>query len=159
MKNTPKDKRVRSGLSIILLLVLRVAAQQASEHYYLYLTNHPEEENPGWHQEVQGIGHDSEHWFITQRERLWKIPVSINLTNRVASGVGGVQAVGMNDFPDLAGYNHFGDLETYSYDGQTYVLVPVQSEHGIPRPAVGVFRAADLSFVARAFLWSQEDAA
>jgi hypothetical protein len=53
---------------------------QSYESYFLYLGQYPSDANPGWHQDVQGISHDSNHWFISQTGKLWKIPVDHNLS-------------------------------------------------------------------------------
>src|SRR5262245_43228196 len=124
---------------------------------HTFLGNSPDEGNPGWHQEAQGLTHDADYWYVTQNPllvpgivgpRLWRIPVTTDLSSSVDCGVGGVSCKWLIETPMFpAGYNHFGDLDFYEFDVQGYVLIPI--EGGTPGPCVAVFRADEtLSFVA-----------
>ncbi|HEX6310309.1 MAG TPA: hypothetical protein VF152_01635 [Acidimicrobiia bacterium] len=42
---------------------------------------HPDDVAPPWAAHVQGISHGSEHWFITQEDRLWRVPMALELGN------------------------------------------------------------------------------
>lgn len=84
------------GQGLLLLAPGSSNAQQAYEAYYNYLGNYPHEKETGWHQDAQGLTHDQDNWFITQRKRLWKIPVTQDL-NDVDSNDPGVLARELND--------------------------------------------------------------
>jgi len=74
---------------IVGLLTIPTTAEpepdEPYEAYFLYLGDHPSEANPGWHQEVQGIRHDNGYWYITQESKLWKIPVTHDLSHSASS--------------------------------------------------------------------------
>ena len=137
------------------------AAQVCTQH--AFLGNGPDEGNPGWHQEAQGLTHDADYWYATQNPgffvdpvggtvaggpRLWRIPVTTDLSSGVSCGAGGVSCKGLVETPLRdAGYNHYGDLDFHEFDGRGYILIPI--EGGDPGPGVAVFRAdATLEFVA-----------
>lgn len=151
------------GQALLLLAPYTSNAQQPYEGYYNYLGNYPNEANPGWHQEAQGLAHDQNNWFITQRGSLWKIPVTrdLNDVNLDDQGVKvkklcSLRQPGTNqclhtDMPDLVseGYNHLGDLEQFEFEGQGYLFIPVE---GGPHPAIAVFRAENLEYCDHAYV-------
>lgn len=144
--------------------------QNAYEAYYLHLKAYPSGA-PSWGEalrEVQGLTHDDSNWYITATERsdwndpdlvncyLWKIPVKVDLSTNVDSDPN-VTKVDLYQFPPLwgssplTGYIHWGDLDHYRYNGIDYLVVPVTRPKVVisrlPRTAVVIFRAADLSLV------------
>jgi HYR domain len=147
--------------SLSLSMVLSGHAQIAQPCCaHTFIGNSPDEGNPGWHQEAQGLTHDADYWYVTQNPafrpsgneivggpRLWRIPVTTNLSSGVDCGAGGVSCKELRDTPLFkAGYNHYGDLDFYEFDGQGYLLIPIEGYFG---PGVAVFRADEtLSFVA-----------
>lgn len=156
----------RTGIAItalFLTLFWRIGiAQDGYESYFLYLGNYPNDVNPGYHEDVQGITHDDSNWFITQSDAddedpaersLWKIPVTQNLGS-VSPHTPGVLRISLDDIPELAskGYDHFGDLSYYkneNHDGEVYLVIPVTRG---PAGLLAVFRARDLGFVGHAEL-------
>jgi hypothetical protein len=119
------------------------------ESYYLYLGNYPSHKQTGWHEDVQGVTHDDDHWFITQTEILWKIPVTHDLNREVSPNTPGVKRVSIEDFPALSDYNHFGDLTYYEFEGQGYLCIPLEhiNDESEKRPALGIFRADTLQYI------------
>jgi len=130
---------------------------------HTYLGNNPDEGNPGWHEEAQGLAHDADFWYIAQNPpigvsfpsgtlidgpALWRVPVTHDLGDGVSCGSGSVSCSRLIDTPLLAhGYNHYGDIDTYEFGGRSYLLVPI--EGGDQGPAVALFRAdATLAFLA-----------
>src|SRR5262249_22460723 len=111
----------------IMLMVLASPSNDAYEAYYLYLGDHPSEAKPGWHTEVQGLTHDRDNWFIAQKSYLWKIPVTHDL-NSVSPNDPGVIRINLGNVSQLvnAGYNHFGDPEYFEFQGQGYLVVPIE---------------------------------
>lgn len=99
--------------------VLTVSADdwpEPYEAYYLYLYDdggdHPSLRNPGWHEEAQGITHDDNNWFITQKWALWKIAVNLDLAGPGSPNVTpGLYRINLGDVRELSsqGYDHFGD--------------------------------------------------
>lgn len=113
---------------------------QESEFFFNYLGDYPSDSNPGWHEEAQGMAHDHNNWFITQRDTLWKIPLGFNLDGLRRAA----RHRAMRDYPALAAYNHFGDPDYAEIDGRGYLVVPL--ENGL-RSAIAVFNAEDLAYV------------
>jgi hypothetical protein len=139
-----------------VLLTMAAPATTAYEAYYLYLGNYPNEANPGWHVNVQGLTHDSDNWFITQETDLWKIPVTHDLRS-VSANDPGVRRLRLGSITELAteGYDHFGDPTYYAFGGSGYLLAPME---GGPHPAIAIFRASDLGYVDHAYLPEQSQA-
>lgn len=172
-----------AGQALLLLTANSGSAQQQPyEAYYNYLGNYPDDANTGWHEEAQGLAHDQDNWFITQREWLWKVHVSRNLNdlNNVDKDDQKVivktlcplrkpqtkrcERADMTDMPKLLneGYDHLGDPVYFyhEFSGQGYVLVPVERPGEIGRrPAIAAFRASDLVYVNHAYLTGQTHAA
>lgn len=129
---------------------------------HTYLGNNPDEGNPGWHEEVQGLAHDADYWYIAQNPpigefpvgnfiggpALWRVPVTHDLGDGVSCGSGSVSCGRLINTPLLThGYNHYGDIDTYEFGGVPYLLVPI--EGGDQGPAVAIFRAdTTLAFLA-----------
>jgi len=121
-----------------LMFASPALSQDYYDGYYLYLYNdggdYPIMANPGWHEEAQGITHDENNWYITQTWALWKISVELDLANPgVPNNTSGLYMINIANVPALTdeGYNHFGDLTYYEYDGTGYLLVlrPISSDY------------------------------
>lgn len=121
------------------------------EEYYRYLGSYPQNANPGWHEDVQGVTHDDENWFITQSDTgeadeqvLWKIPVGHDLKINATSNPNTITRE-IRSYPQLNGYNHFGDLDYYRYLDTGFLIVGLS---GFGKPAaLAVFRADNLEYV------------
>jgi hypothetical protein len=108
-----------------------------------FIGDYPKNSNNGWHTNVQGVARDEEYWYITQQNRLWKIPISHNLNAAVDGSEPLISLVELEELPLRSeGYDHFGDLD--QYDGRLYVALEGRNAGLIP--AVAVFSAVDLSF-------------
>jgi hypothetical protein len=107
-----------------------------------YLGNYPSHRSPGWSNELQGLAHDLQNWFITQKDTLWKFPVSHDLNRGVSKTTPppGVRWSGIPPSLKQAGYDHFGDLDQYG----GFLFIPLE---GSQTPRIAVFRAYNLSFV------------
>jgi hypothetical protein len=170
MKSSDKNNSASLFLASItgLLFLFTPVYAQHYDAYYLYLGNYPDNANPGFHEDVQGISHDDNNWFITQSDAddpnpaersLWKIPVTQDLRS-VSPNAPGVIRISLDDIPQLAGkgYDHFGDISYYkneNYDGKGYIVVPVT---GGPAGILAVFRSSDLVYVGHAELSSGTNA-
>jgi hypothetical protein len=138
---------VLAGMFGLLMLTEDPFSAWADENYqayYLFLGNDPDELESDWSSDAQGLTHDDAHWYITQTEDIWRVPVSMNLNN-LATNTPGVQRRRLNDVPQLMmdGYNHFGDPSDFLFQGQGYVIVPIEQIDGDPPPlktGVVVFR-------------------
>ena len=124
---------------------------------HTYLGNMPDERQDDWTEECQGATHDRDHWFITQKNAVWRVPIGKDLRDHLQHGVDGVIRRGI----PVAGYDHFGDPS--HHDGRLYV--PLEGKRKIfafltrPRvPRIAVFRASDLQFLWSAPLRKQQKA-
>jgi len=92
---------------------------------------YPREREAEWAQDVQGVAHDDNNWYITQSGTLWRIPKGVDLSNakRGVPGVGTVEIGNVEGLRD--NYNHFGDLDYYydKYSRKGYLLVPIEGKH------------------------------
>jgi hypothetical protein len=126
-----------------------------------YLGNYPSNRTTGWTENIQGVTHDGGHWFFTQTKALWKFPVAHDLNLAVAGPdpARGILRAGIPAALADRGYDHFGDLDHYTYRTATaatgYLFVPVE---GGDRPAVAVFRPGDLRYLGHAPLPGQSSA-
>jgi hypothetical protein len=106
-------------------------------------SEYPFRSSPGYTNKLQGVAHDSSHWYMTNKARLRKIPARCDLEGPEACS----RSVGIPW--QLRAYNHLGDLD-YS-GGRLYV--PLEGS----APAIGVFDA-DLNYVTHAPLPEASDA-
>jgi hypothetical protein len=120
---------------------------------HTYLGNRPDEGNPGWHREAQGLAHDADNWYVSQNPgfflppggplqggpQLWRIPVTHDLAAGVDCGDAGVSCKRLLDTPLFGlGYNHYGDIDFFQTAARTFLVVPI--EGGDPGPAMAFFR-------------------
>jgi hypothetical protein len=124
---------------------------------HTYLGNYPDERQDDWTAECQGVTHDRDHWFITQKGSVWRVPIGKDLRDHLKDGVDGVRR---RPIP-LGGYDHFGDPDCH--DGLLYI--PLEGKRRIfgfvtvPRvPRIAAFRASDLQFLWSALLPKQQKA-
>lgn len=156
-----------AGHSLLFWVMSSSAAQEYYEAYYWGIGEYPAGGSNGWSDGANGLTHDDDNWFIAQtptgsplksqgKPMLWKIPVTRNL-NAAACTDPGVACQTFDDWPKLKGegYNHLGDPDYFFFEGQGYVLVPLE---GGSRPAIGFFRADNLHYVNHAYLTGKTDA-
>jgi hypothetical protein len=94
------------------------------EAYTRYLKQYPESETD-WSNEAQGIAMDGSFWYIAQKGKLWAIHRSASLAAPPSDWRTKTASIG--SFPELAGYNHFGDLDVIELEGRPHLLVPVEN--------------------------------
>lgn len=133
----------------VLLTAAAARAQGFGQAYYLSQVYYPVAETP-WSDDVQGVAHDDNNWFITTTHFIWKIPVTLDLATAGFSSPGVIRhAIG--EYGDLVGYNHLGDPDTYTYAGEDYLVVPIENGEATcnsgPPGAVAILRCSDLSYV------------
>ena len=151
------------GLTGVLLLASMalistggpVAADPTDCPVHEYLGNHPNEYQGSYSEEGQGMAHTDTHWFLTQKDALWKIPATSDLDS---SGTpSGAERVKLSrDFS--APYDHFGDPDQYG----GYIFIPLEGSAvkdafgnvvvPAPPPLMAVYRASDLAFMGSAVL-------
>ncbi|HRI20838.1 MAG TPA: hypothetical protein PLA68_07780 [Panacibacter sp.] len=84
----------------------------AANLFFKHLNDYPSDRETGWSEELQGVSHNDDHWFITQKNRLWKIPVSVDL-NSDMDGDDPARGIFTAPIPPVLAndYNHLGDLD------------------------------------------------
>lgn len=137
---------------LMALAIVPCARAQVHEAYYMHESNYPVGET-SWSDDVQGLTHDDNNWFITNTHFIWKIPVHLDLRT-VAFLSPGVIRRSIGEYTDLLGYNHFGDADVFRHADTDYLVVPIEDGEATctsGRPgAIAIFRCSDLSFVAKA---------
>ena len=134
-----------------------------------YLGQHPSDRNNGWSDGLQGVTHDQYYWFFTQKDRLWKFPISHDLNTAMNQIAGpfqsppklpaGVKKASIPKSLKGLAYNHFGDLAHY----KGYLFIPLEAgKHPVlenhHKPLLAVFRASTLTYVGSAPLSKQTKA-
>ena len=125
---------------------------------YKFLGDYPFNCNRDWCDNLQGVAHDKDYWYITNTTQLWKFPVEFKLGTDFDGDhpPPGVQRTGIPKELSTLGYNHFGDLDHHN----GYLFVPfehVNASPAVPRAALAVFKAENLAYLGHAVL-SQEEA-
>jgi hypothetical protein len=112
---------------------------------HTYLGNYPDEIQEDWTEECQGVTHDRDHWFITQKAAVWRVPVTKDLDGPLRDGIDGVRRQGI----PIPGYDHFGDPD---HRGGT-LYIPTEGKRRIlffeidRVPCLARFDARDLRFL------------
>ncbi len=115
---------------------------------HTYLGNRPDERQDDWTDECQGVTHDRDHWYITQKGAVWRVPIGKDLRDHFQHGIDGVRR---RSIP-VAGYDHFGDPDFRN--GTLYI--PLEGKRRFlfwtwdRVPRIAAFRGTDLQF-----LWSR----
>ena len=123
-----------------------------------YIGQYPKDRSNGWSEELQGIAHDHNNWYFTQKHRLWKFPIThdLNKSVKVNNLPGGVKTVTIPASLKRLGYNHYGDLVQY----KGYLFIPLEAEgRNLNMPLLAVYYASTLNFVGSAGLSSFQNRA
>lgn len=123
---------------------------------HTYLGNFPDERQDDWTDECQGVTHDRDHWFLTQKGAVWRVPIEKDLRTPLRNGSDGVRQRGI----PVEGYDHFGDPDFHR--GRVYI--PLEGSRRIlfitihRTPRIAVFGGTDLDFEWSALLSRQQQA-
>src|SRR4051794_23813624 len=120
-----KDTMLGRWVAITSVIFATAASAQQHEAYYLNNRQPYPVGETIWSNDVQGVAHDADNWFITATEVFWKIPVEQDL-NTVTLASPGVVLRTFGHYPQLAGYNHLGDPDVYRFAGTDYLLLPIE---------------------------------
>ena len=125
-------KRAAHLITLVLYIICCVSitvtsADEAYEAYYNYLGNYPSEREYFMSTELQGVAHDDDHWYFTQKQTFWKIPVE----NPLNSNSCWTQTRGLGDIPELNWADHLGDLDYFEYEGVGFLFVPVEESPSV----------------------------
>ncbi|MBN1636569.1 MAG: hypothetical protein JW920_08650 [Deltaproteobacteria bacterium] len=120
---------------------------------YSYMGNYPGDRENGWSDNLQGVTQDSDNWFFTQKERLWKFPITHHLGEKVTTAdlTRGILKKSIPSLLKSEGYDHFGDLDFY----RGILLVPMEGRTPI---IVAVFKASNLEYLGYVELTEQKKA-
>lgn len=122
---------------------LQITYPAAPAYSCTFLNDYPRNRDIAWGEECQGLANSSDHWYISQKEKLWKFPVTHDLSPSTASAV----TTGIPDSLARAGYNHFGDPDFHNGS----LFVPLEGR----QPCRIVVFDAGLRFLAHAGLGEQ----
>lgn len=84
-----------------------------------YVSQYPDQSSVPWAKDNQGVTHDEEYWYISQRYYIWKIHKYLYLHRVNNTTHPQVTKIGIPKYLRKRKYNHFGDI-TY-YGGLIYV--------------------------------------
>lgn len=175
MRGTRLLRWLLAGLALCAGTAPAAAQTLCYETYFRYLGRHPEDGKAFYAEDVQGITHDGDAWYITNSNHdpwkgdrfgnLWRWPVGDDLAWSpwaTPSLPPDVTRRGYQDVDDLANNNyvHFGPPSYYAPPGGPgagYILIPISP--GDQGPVIALFTAeAALVYRGRARLGSQQDA-
>lgn len=123
------------------------------ESYFNYIGTRPTEAETSYAENVQGITHDSNNWFISQEWGLWKIPVGLDLAATFGCGDYGVVCGYLSNINELKAFNHVGDIDHYQYDESTgFLLLPLEDMDRVATPVIAAFNPVNLQYIAHAEL-------
>jgi hypothetical protein len=114
--------------------MVRVESSPARWPNLVELDADPRDVAPPWAEHVQGISYGNECWFITQADRVWRIPMTLDLSGADVERTGVLTASIPED-----GIDHLGDCDFH--DGVLYVAM-----EGTDPPRLGIFDL-DLAFL------------
>jgi hypothetical protein len=100
-----------------------------TEAYLDYIGNRPMPNgflkiHSDWTDRFNGVGHDADDWYLTQSGTIFRVPLSEPLDQTLRDNPR-TQHRQISAFPELAGYDHFGDISVH--EDEQVVLVPVDS--------------------------------
>ncbi len=114
----------------------------ADNLFFRYINSYPSDSETIWSVELQGVTHNEDHWFISQKSRLWKIPVGVDLndvTDDISRGIFNIPIP-----PELAvDYDHMGDLDFYN----GYLFVGLENSGDSRTASIACFDAETLNFI------------
>ncbi|HXW11746.1 MAG TPA: hypothetical protein VD694_03215 [Nitrososphaeraceae archaeon] len=127
------------------------------------LAEYPDAAAPGWSNELNGVTNDGKNWYITQKDRIWKFPLSFDLnmdidTDEAHPGVLNNTIPSFYNYTVGTGYyfyDHLGDLDYYqgrlyvaleghAYDHESFLELPA------PSPKIAIYDANSLAFISAA---------
>lgn len=107
-------------------------------------TSFPVNKSNKMSQDLNGLTHDSQNWYFTQSESLWKIPVSFNLSSLDKLQPENTKMMEIPPLLQRRGYNRFGDLDYY----KGYLFVALEGEGRVEeKPRIAVFSADNLELI------------
>jgi hypothetical protein len=129
----------------------RKEQQNMISNRYHFLRDYPGDCGRFWTEDLQGVTHDRDYWYFTNRTQLWKFPIGFDIStdfdeDNLPSGVIRTGIPGELS----AHYNHFNDLDHYA--GHLFVPLTYFTDYGgseppSGKPVIAVFRAKDLAYL------------
>lgn len=107
---------------------------------YDFINNYPKARENGWSNEIQGVCHDDDNWYFTQKTKLWKFPVTWDLNEKIdpkdpPAGVFSTPRPNSESNDD----HHLGDMDHY----QGFIFIADQWEDY--NACISIYRAWDLA--------------
>jgi hypothetical protein len=84
-----------------------------------FIGNHPSNKKTNYSNSLQGVTHNENQWFFTQKKKIHRLDIFLDSQNFEITPM-------PQNLVDL-GYNHFGDPEYIHYNNNGYLLIPVEN--------------------------------
>lgn len=114
---------------------------------YIYLdkiSSYPNNRELAWTDELQGLTHNEDYWFITQQKRLWRIPVGHDLNIDIAQNNLSLDIKSVPIPPELSSeYDHFGDIDCF----EDFLFVAMEKTDSTITAKLACFSAATLAYI------------
>lgn len=152
----PRGKYLRTTGDRGLLNNLDVLPDDRDDYLPEFIRNYPSDRQTDWSENLQGVAHSSDHWFFTQKKKIYKFHVTTDLRQNASSAVSVTKMP-----PKLEGLecDHFGDPDYLSWNGRGYLFVPVEGSEGAcsRQLVLAVFedQVSELRYIGAEQLWSQ----
>ena len=121
--------------------------------FFKHIADYPSDRETGWSEELQGVTHDDNNWFITQRDRLWKMHVTVDLNSAIDGPDANRGIFNVPIPPELKPYNHMGDPDHF----EGHVFVPVEKIDSTRVASIACFNAETLGFIGSALVREQRE--
>jgi hypothetical protein len=135
--------RYRVGFLVLVIALMPAAryrsalgAESIANCPPKFVGEYPADFEGDWTDNVQGLTHDDTHWYLTQTLDIFRIPVGRDFAQD-HEGAPGVAHRDRDSYPELAAYDHFGDISFFN----GYVLLAVDT--GPPQGALALLRGDD----------------
>jgi hypothetical protein len=145
---------------------IEVFAKKGGPAAINYEGNYPRSRPAFWSNDPQGLANDGQNWFVTNNEKIWKVPFTYDLGADCPIGTkleydydNGVLtcvptfpfappiSAGISSSDSDAGYDHIGDPDQSS----GFLFVPLTNPNGYPG-RIAVYSTTDLRYLSSADL-------
>lgn len=153
----------RYGGGLLLIFISWSVSASEYDGYYNFIGTYPSNEQATYTEECQGVTTGGENWFFSRNQFMWlmKIPFYVDLHDTTSDPIRcdkeGVTCLNMSAQPELAQWNHVGDVSFYEYvdiqgEAHKFIIAPFEHTDNRPLPALGVFDAEGLQYLDHAIL-------
>ena len=118
------------------------------------ISKYPNDRELNWTNEVQGVSHDDDYWYISQQKRLWKIPVGHDLNKDVKKNDPQLDIKSIPIPHTLSkNYDHFGDIDCFD----DFLFVPLEKTDSKRTARIACFHASNLKLIGSTLVTLQKN--